>query len=379
METRILPVTEGNLKLVADLASKFGMPRSVGWLKRILFDPTVCDLTNDGMRGHIAVDETGVGVSVSCYFYLPIYFRRSRMLATSGCILASFPKYGDSLICVREENTKTQCRCCVHSSNDIANERSAKISKILSRLEEAPLLTRECRFAFTGFSGRFFYRLKRLGRIAKPLTNLGWKLAFPFVLIENLIRVFLRSKYGYRLVRRMSIDKMPFGDFWERFLEKNEGLATSRDPDRLAWLFNDSLAAGTVQLITAEKNGRIQGYTIVRRMPDTFNPGLAFHEHLVCDICAVGNDEKCLKALVGAIVYLTARDGGVRVHFYGALPGQERWLNSIFKFYNLEDHPTFMYKVKDLEIAHSLEAGKGWFFGPFDGERCMGYGGYVDL
>ena len=105
---------------------------------------------------------------------------------------------------------------------------------------------------------------------------------------------------------------------------------------------------------------------------------MGFFDYLVCDICAVGNDEKCLSALTGGIVDSTARNGGVRVNFYGALPGQEHWLNDIFRHCIVENHPTFMYKVKDPEIEQSLQEGKGWFFGPFDGERCMGHGGYID-
>ena len=55
MAIKILPIAKDNLAVVSRAAAKFGMPRSEGWLRRCMFDPTVEDLVQDPVRGHMAV------------------------------------------------------------------------------------------------------------------------------------------------------------------------------------------------------------------------------------------------------------------------------------------------------------------------------------
>jgi hypothetical protein len=142
-------------------------------------------------------------------------------------------------------------------------------------------------------------------------------------------------------------------------------------------MVNDSIAAGTVRLITAENSGKIEGYAIVRKMPQFDASSLL--DFAVCDVCAIDRNETCLRALARAMVDVVRKAHGVKLRYNGALPGQDRWLNGVFRLFRDEGHPTFLYKANDANVKESLQRNEGWFFGPFDGERCLGYGGYVDL
>ena len=96
-EIKYEAVTIDNLDKVAMAAAQWGMNRSVGWLKRILFDPTVDDLTQDTVRGHMAIQQgTRKLVAAQCYYYQPVFFKKQKMLAESGCIMlivSSRPRY----------------------------------------------------------------------------------------------------------------------------------------------------------------------------------------------------------------------------------------------------------------------------------------------
>lgn len=139
------------------------------------------------------------------------------------------------------------------------------------------------------------------------------------------------------------------------------------------------MKAGKVHMVVAKKDGRVEGYVLIRELEKKLiGAGLAKGFEII-DICAVGNESKCLRALARATLSLVGKLGGMKVLFYGYMPKQEEWIDDIFKIRIQDDHPYFMYRGYTPEVKVSLEKNEGWFFGPFDGERCMGYGGYIDL
>lgn len=374
MKVSIVPITRENLDLVSVAGEKWGMPRSRGWLNRCMFDPIVEDMVVDPVRGHLAMRDDGEVVAAQGYYYLPAYFKQTKLLLNTGCIMGADAAHGADLIVCLEQNDATQSIFKQAVDNCLANEKSAKVVGMFNGMKEAPLQTRECRFAVADLTGSLIFMLRKRPRIPKRLINFVWRMLRPASWVCRNIQAFLRPKYGFKLVNYRSVDFAKFGDFWTRLLQQNDGLMTSRSPTRLAWLFSDSLRAKTVQLVAAERDGKICGYTIVRRLP--YQPQWSFAEY--CDICALNKDEKCLEVLAGAVLTVVSRDGGIRVSHYGALPGQDRWLNKSFKHCIVDNHPTFMYRANDKEIEASLQKGDGWFFGPFDGERCLGHGGFVD-
>lgn len=102
---RILPITRGNLEIVAKASDKFGLPRSTHWLERCMFDPTVEDLVEgDGIRGHMAVTDDGDVVAIQGYYYIPGYFKQKKILINTGCIMGAESKVGEELICCLDAN-----------------------------------------------------------------------------------------------------------------------------------------------------------------------------------------------------------------------------------------------------------------------------------
>ena len=376
METKIVAVTEDNLQLVREGGAKWGMPRSVGWLRRCLFDPTVEEWTKDKVRGHMSIDEHGEVRAMHCYYYQPCYLRQKKIIGGTGAIMGSDSKYGEELVRVLECNMATQDKNAVGFGNCIANKRSAKVNRVVYKMREPPYRSKEIRIGAADLSA---YPLGVLGRmhLYSPFVGfLVFMLLRPLALLVRGFACIFGKRGGYRIVEQASFGDVRFDDFWNRFLAANDGGVSSRDPRRLRWLFDESIKAGKVLLTTAEKDGRIDGYVLLRvqegcrRAPKLYD---------IIDICAVDNDSSCLRALSKGALRLAGRHGGVKVFFVGGMPKQEEWLDGVFKYRHEKDFSSFMYVARDSEVRESLEQNKGWFFGPFDGEFCMGHGGDIDL
>ena len=376
MAITIVPINRGNLSLVAQAGEKFGMPRSERWFRKCLFDPTVDDVFRDDCRGHMAVKDGNEVVAIQCYYYIPIYFRQAKMLMTTGCIMGADKKYGEWLLCCFDENRKCQNEGAIGIGNCIANKRSAKICKVYHQLKEAPAEARQIYIGVPAWPLYLIHALRKLCHLPASLLKIAWRVAYPIVALCNFCKALLSSMSGYRIVQCDKIDMEKFGAFWRQYLSENNGVVTSRDPQRLSWLFDDSLAAKMVSIVTVEKDGKIQGYALLRRYSreDGF-----FNDHALYDICALKNDEKCLRTLMRGAMVLSARDRGLLLEYIGALPGQWKWLAPFMHVGRVLEHSTIFYGSWDNEIMDSIEKGHGWFLGPMDGERCLGCGRYIDL
>ena len=376
MAITIVPINKGNLSLVAKAAAKFGMPRSTRWLERCLYDPTVKDLVDSDIRGHMAVRDDGVVVAIQCYYYMPGYFKRQKFLMNTGCIMGADAKYGEELICCLDENKQTTTYGLLSVGNCIASPRSAKFAKAYSRMKEAPEAARYTYLTVVDFSDFALWFLRRLKISASWLHWCVWAMMRPIAWIANIVRFSGFQDNGLTVREFPAIDKRKFGDFWECFLEKNTGVVTSREPERLSWLFDESMRAGFVKVLAAEKGDKIVGNVLLRRYPCKSGP---LNEYAIYDICAIDNDIDCLRYLVRAAVRYAARHRGARVIYSGAAPLQEQWINVITWHRRTKSQfCPFFYKARDKDIENSLKSGDGWFWGAFDGEKCLGHGRFID-
>lgn len=382
-EISYIPITSDRLDKVSAAGAKWGMPRSVGWLKRILFDPTIQDMTDDVVRGHMAVlKATGEVVAIQCYYYQPLYFKKKKILAQSGCIMGADRKYGAEIFCVLEKNTETVAKTDAYCVNDLANIKSSSIHKYINQAKDVPIGSSFCYIRVTDVSWVPAFIISRIpsvknviGRVAlKLLKWIMFVLSRPFQWLIDLLRCIRYHCSAFNFVRHKELKEEYFAEFWRDFLSANTGLTSSRDPERLKWLFGESIKAGKVLLTTAEKGGHVKGYVMMRRLPC-----LSYIIYEIIDICAIANDRECLRALTLSALISARKYNGYGVKLFCYKGDVAKWFSGPFCIKRNLDHSTFLYRVRDSEIEASLERDEGWFFGPLDGERCMGYGGYIDL
>lgn len=376
LKVMVVPVTRDNLDLVVKAGVKFGMPRSKRWFLRCMFDPTLDDLIQDDCRGHMAVRCDGEVVAIQCYYYIPVFFHQQKLIMSTGCVMGADSKYGEYLICCLDNNKVRQNEGSIGIGNCIASKRSARICKVFHKLREAPPEARQLYRGVADWSLYPIHVLRKNLRLPLPILKATWYMTRP---VSQLHRACIRLAErisGYKVVQYCKIDIEKFSGFWREYLAENDGLITSREPARLSWLFNDSLAAGTVKIIAAEQNGEIKGYALIRRYHR--EEGF-FNNHSLYDICALHNDVTVIKLLVRAAKRLAGDDRGLLMMYVGALPNQDKWLSPYLPGCVKGDHSMIFYGSRNKEIMQSIEERRGWFLGPMDGERSLGHGAFIDL
>lgn len=373
-------VTKENLAKVAAAGAKWGMPRSPGWLRRVLYDPTVSDMTEDLCRGRLVLNkQNSEVVAMLCYFYIPVYFKQKKILAHSGCILGADRRFSEEIFVINNLNNKATANSAIFFGNDAANGKSEKVSRFMKNAQPPPvggdyLYVRSAniclypklllRRLFKGHNA-FVKYLIRGGDIFSDVVF------YPAQLLRRIWYRFSIACAGCKTVRVKSIDEKSFGNFWESYLESNQGLVTSRELGRLKWLFEESVKAEKVFALTMHKGNKMVGYAMVRKK---LNDSISSYE--IVDICALQNNVKYLKLLVRGVCNMVATLGGMKIFYYCFMPNVDTWFLGVRR---KQDHSSFLYRIDYPVIRDSINQGDGWFFGPLDGERCMGYGGYIDL
>lgn len=381
MKCELIPVTRDNLDVLAKLAADpyFGISRSVGWLRRLLFNDEIEEMRDDPVRGYMLQAEDGEYVGMLCYYPVYVYIRQKRMLAYSGAIMGVKRRYCEWLGELTSAVVKAEGGAFMFG-NTGANIRSIKVTCALMSSVTGPK-EGEYSYKYVGLSFLTLALTLRAGIRNKKVLGIIWQCFSPWRKTAAMFMSLVlgrKSKWHYEIETCFAEEK--FRKFWDRLLKGNDGVMSSRDPAILRHYFNESIAAGTVVLISAQdSNNDIQGYILLRKYRmyglDTM------YKYKIIDACAVNNDVCCLDLLVKkAVAYATANNGG-KIEFIGANPNMEKWLMPSLWSRRPLGHPTFTYHCpeSDSELRNMLESRKGWFFGPYDGERCLGHGEYIDL
>jgi len=380
MKCELIPVTRENLDVLARLAADpyFHILRSVRYLERLLFNDVIEEYREEPVRGYMLRTERGEYVGMQCFYPVYIYLRQERKVAFSGAVLGMKRRYaawlGDLFDAACEKEGET-----LRFGNAISNTKSMKTSECCLKAIAGPS-DGECARRCVMLTLLPIAILRRVRVSSRWVLDPLWILTHPIRIIGALMKCIFRPKKRFPCKVLSGFSDERFLDLWKRILDANDGVISSRDPAILRHYFDESIAAGTVILIAAENlDGTLQGYILLRKYP-LYETRHVF-SYKICDVCSVGNDVECMRELVKEGVIYAERHGGGYVEYIGANPHLDKWLDPILKYRRQFDHPTFTYSCPDSESAlkQALETRTGWFFGPYDGERCLGCGQYVDI
>ena len=159
-----------------------------------------------------------------------------------------------------------------------------------------------------------------------------------------------------------------FEHFWQAYLASSPGPFTSREPARLQRIFGVGLAAGTRVLLTYQENDAIKGYAVMRVRHLRHTPYLRFD---ILDIAALGHSPVVLEQLLKKCCGYARRHGGVLLEYIGAVAH----MDDILARYIPRGRPalanTAFWFTGNPELSEAFKDNTGWFFGPYDGDRCM--------
>lgn len=159
-----------------------------------------------------------------------------------------------------------------------------------------------------------------------------------------------------------------FDVFWARYLEGNDGVVLSRTTEELEWAFGEDVRKGRDVLLVRRDASGLVGYVILRAKDE------AQRRWLVVDWIALKNDRAVLSDLLkDAVRWLRKHSHAVFLESIGFRMDVQDVIHRHLPFTRKAPNNTTIFKAgrDDLREALSKAGTKGWFFGPYDGDRCI--------
>lgn len=367
-DTKLVPIAHDNLDQLKAIAEEHGMPRSIRWYKRLLFSDFQKD-EPEKCRGYLVQSESEGVVGCLCLAPIEGWFRQNRKTFFRVASFACKKKYGVHALELVAEVVE-RANGCLTFTNSIANDKSYACWKF-ARFKDGPEACK-CEFSRNfGFLGDAIH--SPCFRKRSILTRLAKLLLVSLDAIERKVLSILCPP-SCRVLRDFA--RPEFVKFWKECLSHNDGIMTSRDPRILSELFNDSLHAGTMKLLAKFSGADIVGYILLRKTSWRWR---WYTNYRIADICAIGKETAILNELMESAVAYCASQPCLNLSYIG---GDKTAVTIISKYLPQRGdvgHQTFVYSVDDKGMQDSLAKDGGWFWGPYDGDHCLGYAGYVDL
>ena len=168
--------------------------------------------------------------------------------------------------------------------------------------------------------------------------------------------------------RFMAFERKLFDLFWSDYLEKNDGVVLSRTAEELKWMFEDDLVSGRNLLFVREDGDGVCGYIVVRAM------NAERTRWMVADWIALANDKAVLSDLLrDAVRGLRQIRSAAFLECIGFRMDMQDVIHRHLPFTRKAPNNSTNYKVHTAEMKQALDSAdrSGWFFGPYDGDRCM--------
>lgn len=324
---------------LASAAKSFDMPRSERWFRRYFYENGFRVAADSGCRGYFVRREDASVGGYQCVIPCEVYWKQQQISSAQLAFMGIGRDVSGYIFDLLEAADGLIGDGFVYA-NSLSSQKPLRLLRDYLGFQEGPVVGEQSNYA----------------------------------LCDNAADKITKT---YEFREMIGFEERLFAPFWAEFLSKNDGLITSRRPEVLASLFNGSLRHGTMHLIAAlSQQEQIRGYILFRKYP--LDDGR--YRYQTADWCAVGNDEECLTGLLLAARRYVFQHKAWKFEYNGAPPGG---VFNIVKAILPETlhlkRQTFVYRCKNADINQSLsENATGWFFGPFDGDRCMGHGMYLD-
>lgn len=198
------------------------------------------------------------------------------------------------------------------------------------------------------------------------------KLHFP-KLLAHILGSFVNLPRNLFKDRHIGTDKTEpknfadsrFVTFWRRFRETNADLCLSRDPKRLQWIFDAHIESGDCSLTCICDGGEIEGFAVLR-----YRRWVNSRRCEILDWCAVDNDRRTLRRLLDRSLREAKRQGACVIEYVGSSSADDV-INAILTRSRHAASNVATWFSSRTDVSNALRHNVGWFFGPYDGDRCM--------
>lgn len=340
-------------------------PEAASAVRRLLANP----LRSPGDDVGVVIFKDGEAIGVTASIVRRLYIGREPFIGINGGFLAMRRGAPPTLLyALLKKSHRPRWGSVLFYSNTCSPE-TAKIKPCLGVGNKGPETWTAVRFARL----RRYPSLRR--RVKRALgVNLPARLPFsrlpvsPAELARSGRQFAFDPKSGMRVVAKPDFSWVDA--FFERYLRGNDGVVGSRTSAELSWLFGDSVASGKSIVLAAEGPDGVLGYIVASEC--FYDPS----RWLVADAIAIDNRPDVLAALfdasAGAVV---ACSDAERLGVAGFPPQVAKLVERRFPEVRPSPCNEFAWGFSDdsaaARCAAGMSGGKGWFFGPYDGDYCI--------
>lgn len=178
-------------------------------------------------------------------------------------------------------------------------------------------------------------------------------------------------KRGNLTIHRLMEVKPEFFDvLMSEYLKTNEGLVCSRTSEEVGWLFGERVRQGLCVVLGVCEDEKPVGYIIARS--NSFA-----RRWQILDWFALGNKSEYLEALLAEMcTFLKRKTPAMMLESVGFPMWVQPLLMRYLPHKRELGHNTFSWGSSNKDFRESvlsvIDTPKSWFFGPYDGDECMG-------
>lgn len=180
-------------------------------------------------------------------------------------------------------------------------------------------------------------------------------------MVCGVCRVIYRSVITERQVAMREIDA-----FWAAYVAENDGIVSSRTGAEISWAFGKEIEDGKAVMVVHRKGRGVDGYVIAKESKSIAG------RWLIVDWIALKNDRKVLVELLKSVKNHLCRDRrAFMLESIGFPMRIQESIGHVLPLRRRAPNNSFFYQAYDQEINDAIKSDKGWFFGPYDGDRCL--------
>lgn len=359
MECEIKPFDESTMDDAKNVAEAMFSNRVFSVLEKMLTNPLRQEL-GVSAAGEV-VYQDGKPVAFQGAIIRRLYFGKKPFVGVVGSTLCSRPETSPVLLAKLMRTTIRPRGGSVLYFANTAIPASSRMNRLLGVKGQAPESCAGVDFAVFKWGEFLNFALRgRLPRFVSTVLDFIGRLGDTFWMKRR------RTNMNSRLETNIG---EAFSDFWKSYLEGNVGVVASRTQGELRWVFEDAIAAKKMVMISLRgAEDMIHGYIVAKVL------GNNRKRWMIVDWIALKDDESVLSDLLHCLIdHLKKIECAAWLESVGFPMSIRQILKRYLPFRRKLRESVFVYKAFDKKVEDALAdiSTRNWFWGGYDGDRCM--------
>ena len=180
----------------------------------------------------------------------------------------------------------------------------------------------------------------------------------------------LGALFGLLPIKRKMESFDDCGELYDNLGKFRSKLCSSRSVERMKWLFDDKIRNGDVSIVKIDDQNQVVGCGIMKRRRVGRLP---IFRYQILDICVKDDSESLAIRLLNRMKYVAMINGACLLEINASGKALVSAVKKSFAYSRKIASNPFVWTSNCEKITSVICADKGWFWGPYDGDRitCM--------